>query len=83
MKPPDSSSPLQSVLDELDLRASSTSATTMQAVVDLAIEIAHEGREGRKIGTLFTVGAENEVLPPKSEPDPRPSRRTPARRPTR
>ena len=31
-------------------------------VTDLAIEIAREGREGRKIGTLFTVGAEDEVL---------------------
>jgi diadenylate cyclase len=55
-------SPLQSVLDEIDLRASSTTATTLTAVTDLAIEIAREGREGRKIGTLFTVGAEAAVL---------------------
>ena len=55
-------SPLQIALDELDLRASSTSPSTIQAVVDLAIEIAREGREGRKIGTLFTVGAEDDVL---------------------
>ena len=28
----------------------------------LGIQIAREGREGRRIGTLFTVGAETEVL---------------------
>jgi diadenylate cyclase len=55
-------SPLQIALDELDLGASSTTPATIQAVVDLAIEIAREGREGRKIGTLFTVGAEHDVL---------------------
>jgi diadenylate cyclase len=54
--------PLQLALDELDLRASSTTQTTIQSVIDLAIEIAREGREGRKIGTLFTVGAEHDVL---------------------
>src|SRR3954451_10382686 len=59
---PNSPTPLQVALDELDLRASSTSPATMQAVVDLAIEIAREGREGRKIGTLFTVGAEHDAL---------------------
>lgn len=57
-----SSTPLQIALDELDLRASSTTPATIQAVIDLAIEIAREGREGRKIGTLFTVGAERDVL---------------------
>jgi diadenylate cyclase len=30
-------------------------------LLDLAIEIAREGREGRKIGTLFVVGDEDEV----------------------
>ncbi|GIX48845.1 MAG: hypothetical protein KatS3mg131_3056 [Candidatus Tectimicrobiota bacterium] len=30
-------------------------------VLELAIEIAREGREGRKIGTLFVVGDEREV----------------------
>lgn len=34
----------------------------LEAVVVLAIEIAREGREGRKIGTLFTVGDHAEVL---------------------
>lgn len=31
-------------------------------VLDLAIAIAREGREGRRIGTLFTVGDHEEVL---------------------
>ncbi len=40
---------------EVDLR-------TLQAVLVLAIEIAREGREGRKIGTMFVVGDSEEVL---------------------
>jgi DNA integrity scanning protein DisA with diadenylate cyclase activity len=54
--------PLQAILDDIDLRDSNLSPTTLTAVTDLAIEIAREGREGRRIGTLFTVGAEAEVL---------------------
>jgi DNA integrity scanning protein DisA with diadenylate cyclase activity len=34
----------------------------LQAVVVLAVEIAREGREGRKIGTLFVVGDSPAVL---------------------
>ena len=54
--------PLQTILDQIDLRASNTSRRTLTTVTELAIEIAREGREGRKIGTLFTVGAESHVL---------------------
>jgi diadenylate cyclase len=32
------------------------------AVVELALEIAREGREGRRIGTIFTLGKADEVL---------------------
>ena len=35
---------------------------TVEEVVQLAVEIAREGREGRKIGTLFVVGATEAVL---------------------
>lgn len=35
---------------------------TLKKVVELAVEIAREGREGRKIGTLFTVGDHEEVI---------------------
>lgn len=35
---------------------------TLESVIGLAVEIAREGREGRKIGTLFVVGDPQEVL---------------------
>lgn len=35
---------------------------TLEDVLSLAVEIAREGREGRKIGTLFTVGDAEVVL---------------------
>lgn len=34
----------------------------VEATLELAIEIAREGREGRRIGTLFTLGSAEEVL---------------------
>jgi DNA integrity scanning protein DisA with diadenylate cyclase activity len=34
----------------------------LDPILDLAIEIAREGREGRRIGTLFTVGDASGVL---------------------
>src|ERR687894_11925 len=36
--------------------------TVLEQVVSLAVEIAREGREGRKIGTLFVVGDSGEVV---------------------
>jgi DNA integrity scanning protein DisA with diadenylate cyclase activity len=36
--------------------------TVLEQTVELALEIAREGREGRRIGTLFTLGAEDAVL---------------------
>jgi DNA integrity scanning protein DisA with diadenylate cyclase activity len=54
--------PLQSILGEIDIAAAGADSETLVTVTDLAIEIAREGREGRKIGTLFTVGSELEVL---------------------
>ncbi len=35
---------------------------TLEKVILLAIEIAREGREGRKIGTMFVVSDSDEVL---------------------
>src|SRR2546429_332621 len=55
-------STLETIFNELDLRAANATPGALAAVTDLAIEIAREGREGRKIGTIFTVGAEAEVL---------------------
>src|SRR3954469_4428026 len=37
-------------------------AEVLQAVIELAVEIAREGREGRRIGTLFTLGDEQAVM---------------------
>jgi len=34
----------------------------IESLIELAVEIAREGREGRRIGTLFTVGDEQAVL---------------------
>jgi diadenylate cyclase len=34
----------------------------LESLIELAVEIAREGREGRRIGTLFTLGAQQEVL---------------------
>jgi DNA integrity scanning protein DisA with diadenylate cyclase activity len=34
----------------------------LHASLEIAVEIAREGREGRRIGTLFTVGAADAVL---------------------
>lgn len=35
---------------------------TLEEVIQLAVELAREGREGRKIGTLFVIGDVDEVL---------------------
>jgi DNA integrity scanning protein DisA with diadenylate cyclase activity len=34
----------------------------VESLIELAVEIAREGREGRRIGTLFTLGDEDAVL---------------------
>lgn len=34
----------------------------LEPLIELAVEIAREGREGRRIGTLFTLGDEDAVL---------------------
>ncbi len=47
-----------------DLRQIETSVPleTLKTVVDLAIEIGREGREGKPVGTLFVVGDTRKVL---------------------
>ena len=34
----------------------------LESVLELALEVAREGREGRRIGTLFTLGKADAVL---------------------
>jgi len=47
-----------------DLRQLETSVPieTLQTVVNLALEIGHEGREGKPVGTLFVVGDPKNVM---------------------
>ena len=34
----------------------------LDSLIELAVEIAREGREGKRVGTLFMLGDENAVL---------------------
>lgn len=47
---------------ELCSRRRGVSAEVLTQTIALAVEIAREGREGRKIGTLFVVGDSGEVM---------------------
>lgn len=38
------------------------SCSVLHSVLELAVQLAREGREGKKIGTIFTVGDEANVL---------------------
>jgi len=51
-------------LTSRDLRALQTSVPfeTLKAVVDLAVEVGREGREGKAVGTLMVVGDVRNVL---------------------
>jgi diadenylate cyclase len=49
-------------LDEICSERRGVNTRTLKKVVQLAVEIAREGREGRKIGTLFVVGDSEEVI---------------------
>lgn len=53
------SSPFSKVLQ---LEVPGVSAATIESLLYLALEIAREGREGRRIGTLFTLGDAAAVL---------------------
>ena len=51
-------------LTSSDLRALETSVPfeTLKAVVDIAVEIGREGREGKPVGTLIVVGDARDVM---------------------
>jgi diadenylate cyclase len=49
-------------LDEVCSERRGVNTRTLKKVVQLAVEIAREGREGRKIGTLFVIGDSEEVI---------------------
>ena len=43
-------------------RCNESRRRTLEEIVNLAVELAREGREGRKIGTLFVIGDVDAVL---------------------
>jgi DNA integrity scanning protein DisA with diadenylate cyclase activity len=52
----------EEILAEINSDARGVDPRVLETVVVLGVEIAREGREGRKIGTLFVVGDAEEVL---------------------
>lgn len=44
------------LLERVSAERESVDSQTLEHVVTLAVELAREGREGRKVGTIFTVG---------------------------
>ncbi len=50
------------VFEEICSERREVDADVLKQTVSLAVEIAREGREGRKIGTLFVVGDSGEVM---------------------
>jgi diadenylate cyclase len=50
------------VFEEICSAKRQVNARVLKQTVSLAVEIAREGREGRKIGTLFVVGDSGEVM---------------------
>ena len=47
---------------EISLQRKGINPDTLEEVIILAVEIAREGREGRKIGTMFVIGDTDRVL---------------------
>ena len=54
--------PDDDIFDQICTPKRGINRETLETVIVLAVEIAREGREGRRIGTLFTVGDADEVL---------------------
>src|SRR5215217_4376864 len=50
------------IFEEICSEKRQVNAKVLKQTISLAVEIAREGREGRKIGTLFVVGDSSEVM---------------------
>jgi diadenylate cyclase len=50
------------LVDTICTRVAGCRRDVLDGLLELAIEIAREGREGRRVGTLFTLGRAEEVL---------------------
>lgn len=53
---------LQQLLDEICCQQCEVDPAVLETVIVLAVQIAREGREGRKVGTIFTIGDAEAVL---------------------
>ena len=53
---------MSNIFKRICISERNVSPKVLQSVLELSVELALEGREGRKIGTLFTVGDEEHVL---------------------
>ena len=50
------------VFDRISSRVSLCAPAVLESLLELAVEIAREGREGRRVGTIFTLGRAADVL---------------------
>lgn len=50
-------------IGRFDLAERMSSETIIETIIELAQEIGREGREGKKVGTLFVIGDEEELRP--------------------
>ncbi|MBN1175171.1 diadenylate cyclase [Candidatus Woesearchaeota archaeon] len=50
-------------IGRFDLAEKMSSETIIETIIELAQEIGREGREGKKVGTLFVIGDEDELKP--------------------
>ena len=50
------------MFETIQARAGGRYKHILEPIIELAVEIAREGREGRRIGTIFTVGDAKAVL---------------------
>lgn len=53
---------MKDLIDKVCTPERKVSRYVVESVLNLGLEIAREGREGRKIGTIFTLGDEEKVL---------------------
>ena len=53
---------LNEVLCEVCSQKRGVNVKTLEQTIILAVEIAREGREGRRIGTMFVISDSDEVL---------------------
>lgn len=62
MPPEADDSRTEPMLEQLRFKPAWCRPEILDAVVELALEIAREGREGDRVGALFTLGRSREVL---------------------